>query len=50
MLRGVGDPIDVHEVDLDLMRRAIVRVIRYGKRSRLATESTAPAGRNGKAH
>jgi len=29
MLRGVGDPVDVHEVDRDLMRAAIERVARY---------------------
>ncbi len=27
MLRGVGDPIDVHEIDHDLMRRAIAIVV-----------------------
>jgi 3-dehydroquinate synthase len=30
MLRGVGDPVDVHEVDDDLMRRAITRLQDYG--------------------
>jgi 3-dehydroquinate synthase len=29
MLRGVGDPIDVHEVEQALMRRAIERVARF---------------------
>ena len=33
MLRGVGDPIDVHEIDLGLMRQAIGRVARFGARS-----------------
>ena len=32
MLRGVGDPVDVHEVDLGLMREAIGRVARFGAR------------------
>ena len=36
MLRGVGDPIDVHEVDPDLMRAAIGRVSRYGAKARRA--------------
>jgi len=30
MLRGVGDPIDVHEVDRTLMAEAIARVSRHG--------------------
>ena len=30
MLRGVGDPVDVHEIDEDRMRRAIERVARSG--------------------
>jgi 3-dehydroquinate synthase len=30
MLRGVGDPIDVHEVDRAAMREAIARVSRFG--------------------
>lgn len=34
MLRGVGDPIDVHEIDPDLMRTAIARVSQYGARAR----------------
>ena len=29
MLRGVGDPVDVHEIDLGLMRAAIGRVARH---------------------
>lgn len=36
MLRGVGDPIDVHEVDPDLMREAIGYVSRYGAKARRA--------------
>ncbi len=30
MLRGVGNPVDVHEVDDDLMREAIARLQEYG--------------------
>ena len=30
MLRGVGDPVEVHEIDLGLMREAIRRVFRFG--------------------
>jgi 3-dehydroquinate synthase len=31
MLRGIGDPIDVHEVDRALMLRAIERVSQFGR-------------------
>ncbi len=30
MLRGVGDPVDVHEIDADLMRAAILRLKEFG--------------------
>jgi 3-dehydroquinate synthase len=30
MLRGVGDPVDIHEVDRALLREAIGRVVRFG--------------------
>ena len=30
MLRGIGDPIDVHEIDPDLMRAAILRLKDFG--------------------
>ena len=33
MLRGVGDPVDVHEIDFGLMREAIARVSHFGTRS-----------------
>ena len=36
MLRGVGDPVDVHEVDLDLMRAAIGRVARHASKATTA--------------
>ena len=36
MLRAIGDPVDVHEIDLGLMRAAIGRVARHG--------SAVPAG------
>jgi len=56
MLRGVGDPVDIHEVDLDLMRSAIERVARYGARARRAdrvavaegSRHAAPAVANGR--
>ena len=31
MLRGIGDPIDVHEIDHDLMKKAIGQVAEYVK-------------------
>ncbi len=42
MLRAVGDPVDIHEVDRDLMCAAIGRVARF-VRSREAIESSTTA-------
>jgi 3-dehydroquinate synthase len=42
MLRGVGDPIDVHEVDAPLMRRAIAQV--EAMASTVAPRDERPAG------
>lgn len=39
MLRGVGDPIDVHEVDAGRMLEAIERVVRFGERRAAASIS-----------
>ena len=53
MLRGVGDPVDVHEIDHDLMRSAIEFVSRYGKKARTRAGDeprlAASAGSNARA-
>src|SRR5262249_13648270 len=44
MLRGVGDPIDIHEVDSSLMRQAIERAREFqGTRSRLPRRVSSAA-------
>lgn len=49
MLRGVGDPVDVHEVDDDRMRRAIEYVSRYRPCSEANSGAAGPRpnGSNG---
>ena len=41
MLRGVGDPVDVHEIDDDRMREAIRRVSDYPSGSGATIERPA---------
>ena len=38
MLRNVGDPVDVHEIDDDLMRRAIGRLKEFGPPTQRTTK------------
>jgi 3-dehydroquinate synthase len=35
LLRGIGDPIDVHQIDREAMRAAIARVARYRRTTRM---------------
>ncbi len=48
MLRGVGNPIDVHEIDEALMRQAIARVRTLGSAQKETTDPTACKSQPGK--
>jgi 3-dehydroquinate synthase len=47
MLKGVGQPIDVHEIDRDLMGRAINQVRRFARSTRAARQSCLTQSRCG---
>jgi hypothetical protein len=42
MLRNVGDPLEVHEVDRDAMRQAIREVADFAKAQRTLRQAAAP--------
>jgi len=43
MLRGIGDPVDVHEVHRDLMLQAINEVAEYARSLRVYREASPEA-------